>query len=230
MNSKGFSLVELSIAIAIIGILVGGVILASDLLKGARFVGMVSDIQSYKSAFADFRNKYQSLPGDMPDATDYWISTANGDGDGAAGLIGGGEDAERLLFWEHLSLSGFIDGEYDGTNMPEGPLPGTRFATAYVPTYTTVTTPFWPGAAHQAIMVGQPSAVHLALAGGISPRDAWNTDTKIDDGFPGTGNVKGSYALATCRSTTNASTAEYPISGAAGEDSSACAIYVNIGR
>src|SRR5690242_14502943 len=65
---RGFTLIEISIVLVIIGLIIGGILVAQDLIEAARILAQVSQIRRYNVAFDTFRLKYDALPGDI-DAT-----------------------------------------------------------------------------------------------------------------------------------------------------------------
>ena len=119
---QGFTLVELSIVLVIIGLIVGGVLVGQDLITAARIRAQISQIEKYNTAVNTFRTKYNALPGDMtPDAAaayGFFTRTGgygDGDGDGyiAGPMFGTGGSllgGETVLFWTDLSAAGLIDG------------------------------------------------------------------------------------------------------------------------
>lgn len=66
---RGFTLVELAVAITIIGILIGGVIKGQEMLNNARILDVVRQLESTKAAYIGFIDKYKQIPGDMTTAT-----------------------------------------------------------------------------------------------------------------------------------------------------------------
>lgn len=126
---RGFSLVELSIVLVILGLLTGGILAGQSLIRAAELRAVVSEYQRYTSATQSFRDKYLALPGDMNNATRFWgaaatcpgavatpsttIATCNGDGDGRI-LAGSASSDENYRYWQHLANAGLIEGQYTG--------------------------------------------------------------------------------------------------------------------
>ena len=99
-TQRGFSLVELSIVLVILGLLVGGVLGGQALIRAAEIRGVLADKDKYIAAVYTFKNKYHALPGDIPNAATLWglvhanpfncsttstthpTATCNGNGDG----------------------------------------------------------------------------------------------------------------------------------------------------
>jgi prepilin-type N-terminal cleavage/methylation domain-containing protein len=71
-NINGFTLIELSIVLVIIGLIVGGVLVGQDLIRSAALQTIITDKDKYVTAVNTFRTKYNEIPGDMADATTYW--------------------------------------------------------------------------------------------------------------------------------------------------------------
>ncbi len=81
-QEDGFTLVELSIVLVIIGLIVGGVLVGQDMIKAAEIRSTVSQIEQYNSASNVFRDKYAGMPGDIRNMTTYFATATNGDGNG----------------------------------------------------------------------------------------------------------------------------------------------------
>lgn len=117
-NRHGFTLIELSIVLVIIGLIVGGVLVGRDLINAAAGRAQISQIQKYHQAVNTFRAKYGYLPGDMPtpqrnsfgmavDAS-FYPGAPNGDG-----IVGSGEmqtvyGGEYIQFWNDLATAGLV--------------------------------------------------------------------------------------------------------------------------
>ena len=132
-NKSGFSLVELSIVLVILGLLTGGILTGQSLIRAAELRKLTTDLNKYRTAMFVFRDKYFALPGDMPNATSFWeaadgstgttnacystnqssgTATCNGNGNGAFNVPSYG--SEQLLVWKHLSNAGLIAGTFTG--------------------------------------------------------------------------------------------------------------------
>lgn len=139
-EDRGFTLVELSIVLVIIGLLVGGVLVGRDLIKSAETRSQVSQIEKFKTAINTFKLKYGYLPADMPptQASQMGFFTYNGtyaggdyplSGVGTKGFCGYGNNdgrisaTEGLVFWRHLSEAKLIDGNYGSSTITSSRAP-----------------------------------------------------------------------------------------------------------
>ena len=215
---KAFSLVELSIVLVILGLLVGGILAGQSLIRAAELRAVTTEYQRYTTAVNAFRDKYFSIPGDMPIATRFWGTaavcpgietnpsstvTCDGNGDGYVAFTTGSNEIFR--FWQHMANAGLIEGQYTGVrscaindycaqaglNMPASKLStgiwGTHSRGTLAPGHATL----WAGNYGSFYTFGSRTT---AAAGGhegavLKPEEAWNIDTKLDDGKPGTGTV-----------------------------------------
>ena len=140
---QGFTLIELSIVLVIIGLLVGGVLVGQDLIKAAQVRAQISQIEKFNTAVNTFYGKYGALPGDIQPnlVTQFGFkaspnrSGTTGDGDGNGELDGAyygstpyawNQTGENLYFWEDLSAnSNLIEGTFDSDPGPYGDGCGT---------------------------------------------------------------------------------------------------------
>ncbi len=129
----GFTLVELSIVLVIIGLLIGGTMAGTALVKAGQLRSVISEYQRYTAAVTSFKTRFHALPGDMPNASSYWglaagatCSTTNsgtkatcdgnndGNINGTVTLGNGNTSDESYRFWQHLSNAGLLDGNFSG--------------------------------------------------------------------------------------------------------------------
>ena len=122
---KAFSLVEIAIALAIIGVLIGAALKGQELLVSARLKSVITQINQYKLATNAFMDRYGSLPGDYDKASTYikaGLKDGNNNGTIEGLGLGAGSGAfghEAMSFWSHLDAAGFISGSKD-------PIPETK--------------------------------------------------------------------------------------------------------
>jgi len=138
MVNRGFSLLELSIVLVIIGLIAGGIVAGSSMIRAAELRSIVTDSHRVKTAMNTFRDKYLALPGDMKNAVRFWGAQAGGTADGVDATCAALDDTspstdgstcngngdgeigsslvphERFKFWQHLANAGLIDGSYTG--------------------------------------------------------------------------------------------------------------------
>jgi prepilin-type N-terminal cleavage/methylation domain-containing protein len=223
---SGFTLIELSIVLVIIGLLVGGILTGQSLIDAAAQRAQVTQITKYNTAVNTFRNKYGGLPGDLqdPQATQFGFQSrgqyaGEGDGNGIlegncgnqAGWNRGGQQGcgELAVFWQDLSTAGLID-----TNVPTGAnYPSTTSATPWTSLSTMPSIKSWlpeaklgngqfiyvmslNGNNYFVVQLVQAISWAVESTGGypwgrnaMTVQQAYNIDTKIDDGLPQSGSV-----------------------------------------
>lgn len=101
----GFSLMEISIVLLIIGVIAGGMLKGRDLIEVAQVRSVVNDYQNIQNVIESYINSYGTLPGDDARASEKFQNVSNGDGDG----IISESDAKKVP--EHLFAAGLIDSK-----------------------------------------------------------------------------------------------------------------------
>lgn len=210
---SGFSLVELSIVLVILGLLTGGILGGQSLIKAAELRSVGKEYEQWQTAVNTFREKYRTLPGDMANATDFWdTDTWDGNGDG---IIDYGaavsQEGEVFMFWQHLALAGLINGQFSGeagagsvedsyvnVNVPSSKYSSGGWSVAYADEGETNPSDCFDLDYGNYYHFG--SKIDDWEMGGelLTPEQAWNIDTKFDDGKPGKGNVIARYWDEAC--------------------------------
>ncbi len=110
-SAKGFTLVELAIVLVVIGIIVGVVLKAQELIFNVKVKRQVSQIKELMGAVNMYYDRYGYLPGDDPTASSRWRNARDGDGDG---LIEGwcvSWTEESCNVFKHLRYANLITGD-----------------------------------------------------------------------------------------------------------------------
>jgi prepilin-type N-terminal cleavage/methylation domain-containing protein len=151
----GFTLVELSIVIVIIGFLVAGIAAGANMVKQAQIRSVITDMQSYQTSYNGFVGRYNKAPGDLEVASTYWPGAANcsvsgtatgdnncnGNGDGTIDASATAASDEVAAALKHLQLAGFIGAGIaavpdaiaaltPGSNAPSSKITGAGFTMA----------------------------------------------------------------------------------------------------
>ncbi len=226
--SQGFSLVELSIVLVILGLLTGGILTGQNLIRAAELRSVVAEFQGFQTAIHTFRDKYFALPGDMTNATRFWgeahadpatcettvstgTETCNGDGDGK--IVGSAPNYnERERFWQHLANAGMIEGQYIGVNatlvgytdwwVPGINVPASKLSNAL---WMIGWVPENVGSTTNfAYPAGNTLRITSFSSTTMTPEECWNVDKKLDDGLPGSGKMRAFKGNATFPVTTAA--------------------------
>jgi len=230
-GQRGFTLIEMSIVLTIIGLIVGGILKGQELINNARIKSQVAQIDNIKSAVLTFQDRYSYLPGDYPTAGSFGFtsgSTTNGNADGA---IDAGNtstpyiadnvtvvNTESEMVWPELTAANLLAGYITTAASPL--LSATTANTAdYLPGKISGTY-LWLGTFQTSVPTAanaNTNATQINLAvrlqgqnqgaaptSGIKGLDMFGIDTKYDDGLP----YSGSIIVTANSTTTNCVTAQ----------------------
>lgn len=246
-HKQAFSLVELSIVLVILGLLVGGVLSGQSLIRAAELRGIATEYNEIVTATQSFKDKYFALPGDMPNATQFWLrqgglggynatcvtnsgaavhattqqGACDGNGDGKVEVFNVLQVNEDAQFWQHLSMAGLINVKV--LQSPGDGGIGINFGSPRSLHNSRYPKGLWgplyfPPTTGQYVSLGTGrvgSNLHLLMFGApigntqppttalLKPEEAWNLDSKIDDGKSTQGTIRATLAgtaFDNCRS------------------------------
>jgi prepilin-type N-terminal cleavage/methylation domain-containing protein len=195
---KGFTLVELSIVLVIIGLLIGGILVAQSMIGTSRLQAMTRQIGQFDAALANFHTKFNQLPGDT---ALFGASPGNNnkviEHGGGCGFYSG----EIAKYWADLSASGvlnaqglgaFVDTSLSGENLNVNQPTKMPLALAGNKAYFMV---YGVSQGKNYYMVTTPStgasAVAIAATNSYTPAEALTIDQKLDDGLANGGAIFG---------------------------------------
>lgn len=210
-HRDGFSLIEVSIVIVIIGLLVGGITVAQGMIEGARMQAVGKERAGLLSANHMFQEKYYSLPGDFKAAEGLWGQVAAGCANfSATGLKAGtcnGNGSGKLStqetwgFWHHIALAGLMTHGYAGVhtaasvaivagaNTPQSEwADNAGWVVNYVGLKSSDAT-YYDGNYGHVLILGDTSLVS-AENGVMSGEQMTKLDVKFDDGEAATGDIR----------------------------------------
>lgn len=250
-KQPGFSLVELSIVLVILGLLTGGILGGQALIRAAELRSLSVEIAKQRTALQTFRDKYFAVPGDMPNATAFWgaanaapatckttastnTATCDGDGNGQVNDETAGS-YERLRYFHHLANAGLIEGSYSGvtalggsnwnadrTNSPQLRIANSGISVMGPFVVSPLDVPRFEGSYPVTITMGSKIPSWEYAGGFIRPEEAWNIDIKLDDGKPAFGSIRSEKRHVLCNTSTSPTTAEYMLT----ESGTSCSLDV----
>jgi len=207
---QGFTLIEMSIVLAIIGLIVGGILKGQEVVNNGRLKMQVAQMDAIKAAIFTFQDQYTFLPGDYPNAhAQLGIINGNGDGNGIIGTPSAAtpsgailldtadtSSTESVLAWADLVAANLLQGVTlppataltavtSSTNLSyPGKMSGTFL---WIATFNASSA----GISGPMVRLQLPISGPLTSASGQSVRepDAYNIDRKYDDGSPTTGSI-----------------------------------------
>jgi prepilin-type N-terminal cleavage/methylation domain-containing protein len=219
-KQSGFTLVEMSIVLVIIGLIVAGVLVGQDLIKNAQVRSTVQQIESYNAAVNAFNGKYNCMPGDCVKGTTFIAGlstyagttiTPNGNGrlDDVVGtpIVGNvtaGFVQELEIFWEHLAKADMVNGQFvavgaTGPSVINTHFPSTKLKKGGIVAVSEGGDNYW--------LVGvRPDATGLIVGGvtwiaanngAMQPVEAYGIDVKLDDGLASSGLTQAVTAIGT---------------------------------
>jgi prepilin-type N-terminal cleavage/methylation domain-containing protein len=179
-HQAGFTLVEIAMTLAVVGLLIGSVIKGQELITNARLKKVEKDNTGISIAILAYQDRYGSLPGDDNKVTsrfsvyvdsinDPAANDINGNGDGLiTGNWIGVANSETANLWKHLRAAGLILGNGDDDRQPKNAYNGTI------------------GVRDNSLKI----TGHVIVFGLIEGRVAAIVDSRHDDGNPSSGYIQ----------------------------------------
>ena len=116
---KGFTLIELSIVLVIIGLIIGGILTAQSMVENAKIGRSIKQLQQYEIMFSNYKINYKYLPGDDPVPKSNCSYCYGGDGNGMMGYTYAGWLTwdEQFVAWKDLQAVGFLKNDPNFTGI-----------------------------------------------------------------------------------------------------------------
>jgi prepilin-type N-terminal cleavage/methylation domain-containing protein len=182
-RTSGFTIVEMSVVVLIIGLLIVGVLSGKNLIDGGKTRSVLSEFDEYRQSMLQFQEKYFDWPGDVSNATTYWPGTVNGNGNEQIAWA-----TEGAMMWRHLELAAMIGqtgfstavnaNAVVGSTVPSSKLVGAGWFVNYTQ------------ALKNHLGIGAQKASGMNDGPVVEPKRAFEIDSKLDDGYPSTGQVQ----------------------------------------
>ncbi|MDX1975272.1 MAG: prepilin-type N-terminal cleavage/methylation domain-containing protein [Rickettsiales bacterium] len=216
-SQSGFTLIELSIVLVIIGLIVGGVLVGQDLIKAAEIRATVGQIEKYNTSVNAFRSKYKGIPGDIPNAANFWASLAGGtasqagegNGDGLVQSLSADDtvcatlncvSGEGAIFWYQLAQANLISEAITTTDFTDVTLAISDSVLPLAKMGKGIRVAVNAAGGLNYFVLANTSGTAASgvptYAWGLTPTEAFQIDSKIDDGLPAIGTVVSISAAA----------------------------------
>lgn len=200
-NKTGFTLIELSIVLVIIGLIVGGIVVGQAMIRTSEIRSAVTQLEKYSSAVNTFRNKFNGLPGDLKNAYSFGFDSGrNGAFSGNGAIESGAATSasfreETSCFWDDLNYAGLIDESLDqdasceqaqspaelGNSIPRSDVGQSN----YLIIGSIYGVNYWWLTGVNSITTGTYS-----ITDNLTASAAYEIDTKMDDGLYDAGSVQ----------------------------------------
>lgn len=117
VRNNGFTLVELSIVIIIIGLVTGGVLGGQSLIASGKRQALINDFQSLTTSVKAYNLEFDAIPGDHNEATSYFpsdpnVNNGNGDGLVGTGINGTARSLELSNVFFHMNAAGITNYDF----------------------------------------------------------------------------------------------------------------------
>lgn len=190
---SGFTLLELAMCLLIGGLILGAILAGQNLLRSAEIQSTIADINNFRTAYNQFKDKYSCIPGDCAYQSRFF-DMENGDGNryiecGYAAPWCPAPIHEHSAAFAAMKAAGFIRSDAEEADGFEP----TRLRSCQLFLHAEYTA--------TSDLYGMPDNNFMQLTENVNaspwhqdclnPEEADTIDKKIDDGYAGTGLLVG---------------------------------------
>ena len=200
-QQAGFTLLELAVVLIIVALLVGALLAGSRLRRAGEVRSVITEMESYTEMIGIFRDQMLAWPGDFNGADDRWGcgEHCDGDGDELIEWTGNADTNEGPYAWEHLHLAGMLEQDISGgvTNAVIGESAPSASMTGVGYFLDSA------GLGRNYLGVGAADGNGRNDGPGLTPKQAYDIDLKLDDGISNTGYIQQNGTSSACASSGN---------------------------
>lgn len=200
-KDSGFTLLEMSVVIVIIGLIVAGIMGGRSLLRSATVQKAYTEYENFLTSHQAFKTKYSGVAGDFKLASTFWPSevSTSGDGDNLLEI----DNSEAFMFWQQLGLANLLPDVLSGThssgaavgdsNVPRSATKGIWVANGWSADDHGYVNGTGNDYSQNAIMLVAAATLNTSTAdidsfsGLFTVEEIQAMDMKYDDGAPATG-------------------------------------------
>ena len=191
-KEEGFSLIEIAIALIVLGLVIGGVLKGKELIENAKLNVVARNIDMYRMAIHLFVDTYGSLPGDFHLASAHiHPKLRDGQNDGVISGHGLNPLDEAANVWTHLAQAGLIGdvGQFPSYEYAKG---GQGVPQEKIGGVITLQHDPHPDMSGHWLLLGREngSKGDGAL---LTPQQARTLAQKMDSADPNSGRVRGNH-------------------------------------
>jgi Tfp pilus assembly protein PilE len=111
-TNTGFTLAEVALVLVVVGLLLGGVMKAQEMVVQAKIKHVIADINGVSAAMYAYHDRYRALPGDDKGSGRWGLTPPPSAGNGVieGKYASNSATDESRLVWEHLRRADFVAG------------------------------------------------------------------------------------------------------------------------